>query len=131
MKRGLSSKEKRHLDRARVCRIGSVESDGSPHVAPLCHALVDSTVYVATDRDGRTARNLRRKPRAEILCDDYYENWDRLGGVLAYGKAHTVDRGRELKRAQDALTKKFKQYANEEFDYVIALRIEGASSWGL
>ncbi len=131
MKKGLTAKQKSYLGRARVCRIGSVEADGRPHIAPLCHALVDSTLYVATDRNGHTARNLRRNPRAEILCDDYYENWGRLRGVRADGKAHSVDRGRELKRAQDALTKKFKQYAGEEFDYVIALRLEAATSWGL
>ena len=131
MKKGLTSKEKRYVERARVCRIGSVEPDGASHIAPLCHAMVDSTVYVATDRDGRTARNLRGKPRAEVLCDDYYENWDRLRGVLACAKARKVEAGRELKRAQQALTKKFKQYEGEDLDYVIALRLETASSWGL
>ena len=131
MKRGLSSKEKRYVGRARVCRTGSVERDGTPHVAPLCHALVDTTLYVVTDRDGRTARNLRRKPRAEVLRDDYHENWDRLRGVLASAKARKVEAGRELKRAQQALTKKFKQYEGEDLDYVIALRLETASSWGL
>jgi nitroimidazol reductase NimA-like FMN-containing flavoprotein (pyridoxamine 5'-phosphate oxidase superfamily) len=131
MKKGVGVKERRFIDRARVCRIGSVGADGRPHVAPLCHALVDATVFVATDRDGVTARNLRRKPRAEVLCDEYFENWNRLRGVLAHGKAHRVEAGSELKRAQQALTKKFKQYAGEELDYVIALRLEAASSWGL
>lgn len=127
----LSQKEKRFLDRARVCRFGSADGRGRPHVAPLCHAfdVQSRTAYVATS--GRTARNLRRRPTATLDCDDFFEDWNRLRGVIAEARARFVGRGAELDRAVRLLKKKYKQYQDYEFDEVIGLRIERLTSWGL
>jgi len=127
----LTPKEKRFLDRARVCRVASDDRSGTPHVAPLCHAFdaPRRTAYVATS--GRTARNLRRRPTATLECDDYFENWSRLRGVVARARARIVRGGPELDRAVRLLKKKYKQYRDTEFDEAIALRIERVSSWGL
>lgn len=127
----LSKEEKRYLDRARVCRVASADARGTPHLAPLCHAFdaTRRTAYVATS--GLTARNLRRRPTATLACDDYFENWGRLRGVVAQARARILRRGPELDRAVRLLKKKFKQYRDYEFDDAIALRIERVSSWGL
>jgi len=118
----LSQKEKRFLDRARVCRVASADGRGTPHVAPLCHAFdaPRRTAYIATE--GRTA---------SLACDDYFENWGRLRGLVAHVRARIVRRGPELDRAVRLLKKKYKQYRDYEFDEAIALRIERVSSWGL
>src|SRR5205809_158589 len=93
----LSQKEKRFLDRARVCRVASADGRGTPHVAPLCHAFdaPRRTAYIATE--GRTARNLMKRPTASLACDDYFENWSRLRGVDARGRdePHRGERERE------------------------------------
>jgi PPOX class probable F420-dependent enzyme len=127
----LSQKEKRYLERARVCRVASADGRGTPHVAPLCHAFdaARRTAYVATA--GRTARNLRKRPSATLDCDDYFEDWGRLRGLVARARARIVRRGPELDRAVRLLKKKYDQYRDYEFDEVIALRIERVSSWGL
>ena len=127
----LSQKEKRYLERARVCRVASADGRGTPHVAPLCHAFdaARRTAYIATD--GRTALNLKKRPTASLACDDYFENWGRLQGLVAHVRARIVRRGPELDRAVRLLKKKYKQYRDYEFDEVIALRIESVSSWGL
>jgi PPOX class probable F420-dependent enzyme len=127
----LSPKEKRYLDRARVCRVASADKKGTPHVAPLCHAFdaPRRTAYIATG--GQTARNLSRRPVAALACDDYFESWSRLRGVVARARARTVRRGPELDRAVRLLKKKYEQYRDYEFDEAIALRIERVSSWGL
>jgi PPOX class probable F420-dependent enzyme len=127
----LTQKEKRYIDRARVCRVASADARGTPHVAPLCHAFDASrrTAYVATS--GLTARNVRKHPAAALACDDYLENWARLRGVVAHTRARIVRRGPELDRAVRLLKKKYKQYRDYEFDEAIALRIERVSSWGL
>src|ERR1700704_5520055 len=117
----LSLKEKRYLDRARVCRVGSADKRGTPHVAPLCHAFDGArrTAYVYTT--GRTARNVSRRPAAALACDDYFEDWDRIRGLVAHTRARIVRRGPELDRARRLLQKKFKQYRDYEIDEVIAL----------
>ena len=131
MRSRLSQVEKRFIARARVCRVGSVDRQGQPHVAPLCHAFdpATRTAYVATS--GLTAKNLRVRHRASIECDDYFEDWDRLRGLVALARARVVRGGSELKRARVLLRRKFEQYRDEEFAEVIALRIESVTSWGL
>src|SRR5438105_14063632 len=106
----LSLKEKRYLDRARVSRVGSADGRGTPHVAPLCHAFdaARRTAYIATE--GRTGRNLRKRPSASLACDDYFESWGRLRGVVAHARARIVRPGPELDRAVRLLKKKYKQY---------------------
>ena len=127
----LTPQERRFLGRARVCRVGSADRRGAPHTAPLCHAFdaATRTAYVATD--GVTARNLRARPRAVIECDDYFEDWSRLRGVVARARAKVVTRGAQLERARRLLKRKFRQYRDYEFESVIALRIERITSWGL
>jgi len=127
----LSQKEKRYFDRARVVRVASADGRGTPHVAPLCHAFdaPRRTAYVVTS--GRTARNLSKRPAAALVCDEYFENWSRLRGLVAHARARIVRRGAELNRAARLLKKKYKQYADYEFEEAIALRITRVSSWEL
>jgi PPOX class probable F420-dependent enzyme len=127
----LSAKEKAFLARTRVCRVGSVDGHGVPHVAPLCHAFDSErrVAYIATS--GRTAENLRARPRAALECDDYFEDWDRLRGLVARGRAKIIERGAELERARRLLKRKFTQYRDVEIQSVIALRVEQVTSWGL
>lgn len=127
----MTAEEKRYLQSARVCRVASVDARGETHAAPLCHAFdpATRTAYVATD--GTTAINLRRRHRAAIACDDYFEDWGRLRGLVAHARAKVVARGPELDRARTLLKRKFRQYREMDIDEVIALRVESVTSWGL
>ena len=78
-----------------------------------------------------SSRNLRKRPSASLACDDYFESWGRLRGVVAHARARIVRPGPELDRAVRLLKKKYKQYRDYEFDEAIALHIERVSSWGL
>ena len=83
-------------------------------------------LWIAREHESRP-----RRPTATLECDDYFENWSRLRGVVARARARIVHRGPELDRAARLLKKKYKQYRDYEFDDAIALRIERVSSWGL
>jgi nitroimidazol reductase NimA-like FMN-containing flavoprotein (pyridoxamine 5'-phosphate oxidase superfamily) len=134
MRSRLAASEKRYLNRQRVCHVASVAADGRPHAAPLSHAYDDAnrTLYIATERSGRTATNVRAHPRAAVTFDDYSENWDGLHGVILQTRARKLERGAEFERACMLLTKKFRQYKTIEIDYVVALKVEGViASWGL
>jgi len=134
MRSRLSAKESRFIDRQRVCHVASISSKGRPHAAPLSHAYDarKRTLYMATERGGRTATNVRARPRAAVTFDDYSENWDRIRGVMLETRARKLERGTEFERARKALTQKFRQYRSIEIDYVIALRVESVTaSWGL
>src|SRR5258708_4739617 len=130
MHKRLSAKEKAFIATSRVCRVGSVDRRGVPHVAPLCHAFDRERriAYVATS--GRTAENLQARPRASFECDAYYEDWDRLHGLVGHAKARFIDKGPELVRARQLLKRKFAQYRTFEIESVIALRIDPVASRG-
>lgn len=133
MRSRLSPRERRYLAEARVCRVASAGRDGRAHAAPFCHAYDERkrTIYFATDPDGRTARNLRARPRATVVCDDYLEDWERIRGLVAHARARTVRRKAEVERARSLLNAKYRQYRSFEIDHVIALKVERATSWGL
>jgi len=134
MKKNLNAKERAYVERARVCHVGSIGADGHPHTAPVSPAYDAKarTFYVGTDRGGRTATNLRARPRASVAFDDYAESWRGLHGVILRARAYKLERGKEFEHAIGVLQKKFRQYRTTEIDYVLALRVEGVvASWGL
>jgi nitroimidazol reductase NimA-like FMN-containing flavoprotein (pyridoxamine 5'-phosphate oxidase superfamily) len=134
MKSRLNAKERRFIDRQRVCHVASVSANRRPQAAPLSHAYDEAkrTLYIATERGGRTATNLRAHPSAAVTFDDYSENWDGLHGVMLQTRARKLERGAEFERARKRLKKKFRQYRSIEIDYVVALRVESVTaSWGL
>jgi uncharacterized protein YhbP (UPF0306 family) len=129
----LTQNEHTYLAESRVCRVASLGKDGWVHAAPLSHAydMKRRTLYVATDPGGRTASNLRKRPRAAVVCDDPYEDWLRIRGLVARARAHTARSGTELDHARRLLKAKFRQYRTFDLDYVIALRVVQVTSWGL
>lgn len=134
MRTTLNAKEKAYVGRARICHVGSIGDDGAAHTAPVSPAFdaKTRTLYVATDRGGRTAKNLRARPRASVAIDDYSENWNSLHGVMLRARATKLERGASFERAVKLLEKKFRQYKSIEIDYVVALKVEGVvASWGL
>ena len=109
-------------------------TDGRPHAAPLSHAYDEGkrTLYIATERGGRTARNLRERPRAAVTFDDYSENWAKIRGIILQTRARKLERGAEFEHACKKLAEKFRQYKTIEIDYVLALKVEGVTaSWGM
>lgn len=66
-----------------------------------------------------------------MVCDDYFEDWSRIRGVVAHVRTREIRSGRELERARRLLRRKFAQYRTEEITSVIALAVERVASWGL
>jgi nitroimidazol reductase NimA-like FMN-containing flavoprotein (pyridoxamine 5'-phosphate oxidase superfamily) len=127
-----SKREKAYLAKARVARVASIGPRGRVHVAPFCHAFDPErrTVYIATDRSGTTARNVRSRAAVGVACDDYFEDWDRIRGLVVQAKARTAgEKEREL--ASKLLKRKFRRYRSYEIDYVIALDVTAVTSWGI
>jgi len=134
MRTNLNAKERTYVERARVCHVGSAGRDAYPHAAPVSAAYDTKTrtLYFATDRGGRTATNLRTRPRASVAVDDYAEDWNGLHGIMLRVRAHKLERGKEFERSVELLKKKFRQYRPMELDYIVALKVEGVvASWGL
>ena len=134
MKKNMNAKERAYVERARICHVASIGRDGRPHTAPVSPAYDARarTLYFATDRGGRTATNLRARPRAAVAFDDYNESWTNLHGVMVRARATKLERGAKFEQAVGLLQKTFRQYRSIEIDYIVALRVEDVvASWGL
>ena len=104
------------LDDARVARLATIRSDGSPRVVPICFALDGDTLYSAVDEKPKRTRGLarladiERDPRVEVLIDHYDEDWSQLSWVRLRGRARVVERD---ERALELLCARYQQYRDE------------------
>ena len=119
---------RRYLDEARICRVATSGPDGA-HVAPFCHAMDGSTIYIETTSERKTVRNLQHDPRVVVLVDDYVEDWRRLKllSVSGTGRGLTTEMGGEFDRAARLLREKFPQFhwLHVEISFVLAIDVTG------
>jgi PPOX class probable F420-dependent enzyme len=102
---------------ARVARLATVRTDGSPHLVPICFALDGDRLYSAVDHKPKRSRALQRleniaaNPGVSVLVDEYAEDWSRLWWVRADGVARVVEPGAAGHgRAVELLCGRYVQY---------------------
>lgn len=77
------------LREERMCRLGSVDAHGNPHVSPLWFAWDGSALWLHSVVRGQRWTNLQRDPRVSVAVDagvDYFE----LRGVELLGRVEVV-----------------------------------------
>ena len=125
----------------RVARLATADSQGAPHVVPICYAFDGRRIYTALDlkpkrvspRSLKRVRNVKANPRVALVIDDYSEDWSRLAYVLIKGSAHVLEGGEERSRAEAMLRDKYPQYetALERGCTVLRITPEAVVGWGL
>ena len=125
----------------RVARMASVDTNGRPHVVPICFVLDGaSVIYSAIDlkpkrvetKNLRRVRNIANNPSVSILLDRYTEDWAQLGFVILHGAAKVLAQGAERNRAEDLLRKKYSQYEKllQPGAPMIKINVGRVTSWG-
>ena len=109
----LSKRVAKLLGAERVCRVATVGEAGTPHLVPVCHAVVGDRVYFASGDDGRKVLNLQQNPHVAVTVDLYAEDWSHLKGVMVQGTAKLVRRGPAFTRARKRLYAKYPQYSRD------------------
>ena len=124
------------LEAARVGRLATADAGGRPHVVPVVFALDARTLYWAVDRKPKRSTaikridNIRANPRAEVVVDEYREDWTALWWVRAGGPARVVDEPGERERALTLLQGKYPQYATDRPDGpVVAVELAYVRWW--
>jgi PPOX class probable F420-dependent enzyme len=135
-----SCRQQRFLDTLRVARLATADSDGVPHVVPVCFAIADGTLYMTIDEKPKRQagaplkrlRNIAENPAVAILADRYDEDWTRLGWIMLRGRAEILSGGTEHTRGQALLRARYRQLADMDIERlsVIAVRLERVMSWG-
>lgn len=103
---------------ARVARLATVRSDGSPHLVPICFALLADGARVVSSVDDKPKStpelqrlaNVRANPATTLLVDHYEEDWPRVWWVRVDGRGRVVEDGAERDEAAAALRAKYEQY---------------------
>jgi PPOX class probable F420-dependent enzyme len=137
----LSEAQGRFLDARRVAHLATADARGVPHVAPVCFAIADRTLYITIDekpkrqagRPLKRLRNIAENPAVAVVADRYDEDWTRLGWIILRGKAELLSPGgAEHARAQLLLCGRYLQLNAMHIETlpVIAVRVEDVISWG-
>lgn len=136
----LSEPERLFLNDRRVGHLATADRDAAPHVAPVCFAIFDDTLYVTIDAKPKRnpgaplkrLRNIAQNPAVAIVVDRYEEDWRRLGWVMLRGRAEILNAGQEHDRAQALLRSRYPQLKTMQIAElpVIAVRIANVRSWG-
>lgn len=120
-----------------VARLGTIGADGTPHLVPVCFALVERRIVIAIDekpkRGGRLARiaNIERDARVTLLVDHYEDDWAQLAWVRIDGEAEVMAAGSEWPEALEALRARYSQYREMALESLplIVIRPRRAAGW--
>ena len=115
---------RRRVAAARVARLATIRPDGTPHVVPICFALLTDApgdvLVTAIDTKPKTTASLQRlenvaaNPAVTFLVDHYEEEWGRVWWVRVDGDGRVLDDGAEHDRALHALREKYEQYRDHD-----------------
>lgn len=128
------------VDSLEVARLATVESDGQPHVLPICFVVSGDTLYSIVDGKPKRnplslarLRNIAANPRATVVADRYDRDWTRLAWAMLAGRASLVEEDREYEDAVALLAAKYPQYRAAQFtrstNPMLELRIDQVRYW--
>ncbi|MFL5626636.1 MAG: TIGR03668 family PPOX class F420-dependent oxidoreductase [Ktedonobacteraceae bacterium] len=125
----------------RVARLATADTDGNPHVIPVCYAFDGTHFYTPLDEKPkrvsesklRRVRNIASRPQVALVIDQYDDDWSRLGYLLIQGQAALLAPTQPLhSHALVLLRARYIQYqamALEKYS-VIMITPEHVTSWG-
>ena len=135
----LTAAARAFCERSRVAHLATANAAGVPHLVPVCHAVLDDTLYITIDEKPKRTdiplkrlRNIAENPEVAVTLDRWDEDWSRLAWVMLRGRAEILTDGDEHDLAQDRLRARYPQYRVMALEGlpVIAVRIARASAWG-
>ena len=136
----LTESQARFLADARVGRLATADSDGRPHVIPVCFAFDGEAIYIVLDQKPksveltrlRRVRNILSNPQASLVVDHYDEDWQALRYVLVSCRAEVLNgEDGEAAQAVAKVREKYRQYLEMDLDGnpVIKLTPQRFSAW--
>ncbi len=127
-----TKKEIEFLKSLEECRMATSHDD-IPHVKPVSYTLYNNTIYIATDYETRTFKNLKKNPKIAISIDKYAPNAHKA--VCIQGDAIILEKGKEFLEIYDIFYKKFEWVRNQPWKEGEAPFIKiiptNKSNWGL
>lgn len=114
---------RRRFAHARVARLATVNPDGTPHLVPICFALVGDRVVTVVDHKPKTTTNLQRltnvraNPAVTLLVDHWDEDWSNLWWIRIDGRAFVAESNTDVDPLLPELHSKYRgSYGMQRFD---------------
>lgn len=137
----MTESEVAFIQAQRVARLATADTEGNPHVIPVCYAFDGERFYTPLDEKPkrvsesrlRRVRNIETRPEVALVIDLYDDDWSRLGYVLIQGRAELLQPEHALHgRALLLLRERYAQYRTMALEKyaVIAITPGHIVSWG-
>jgi PPOX class probable F420-dependent enzyme len=137
----ISSAVKNFIEKARVARLATVDSESIPHLVPVVFVFDGFHLFIPLDEKRKTAtpaklkrvRNIQQNPNVAVLIDKYSEEWPELAFVMIQGRAsiaNKTDGSIEVMKAYNMLMAKYTQYERVGMGQMcIIIRPENVIYW--
>jgi PPOX class probable F420-dependent enzyme len=133
------------IDKARVARLATVDSECKPHLIPVVFVFDNYSYFIPIDEKTKRSRpeklkrakNIQQNSNVTLLIDDYNENWRKLYFIMIQGKASIIG-GKTLEqnelllleKAHKLLSDKYLQYQKIGIgEYVIMIIPQKVITW--
>lgn len=133
------------IDKARVARLATVDSECKPHLIPVVFVFDNYSYFIPIDEKTKRSRpeklkrakNILQNSNVTLLIDDYNENWRKLYFIMIQGKASIIG-GKQLEqnelllleKAHKLLFDKYLQYQKIGIgEYVIMIIPQKVITW--
>ena len=129
------------IERARVARLATIDSEFKPHLVPVVFVFDGNHFFIPIDEKRKTAkpaklkriRNIQNNPNVALLIDEYSEEWTKLAFVTIQGKASITNKTEgniQVREAYKKLTTKYIQYQKIGIgEMCIMIKPEKVVSW--
>ena len=84
----LTERHERFVQKPRIARLGTINPDGTPHIAPVWYRYEAGEIRILTDRGSQKHRNIERDPRVTVCIDGDTPPYHT---VLVRGRAKVAD----------------------------------------
>jgi len=130
------------IQRVRVARLATIDSDFKPHLVPVVFVFDGNHFFIPVDEKRKKAKpeklrrikNIQDNPNVALLIDEYNEDWTRLAFVMIQGRASIVksrpQADFQVQEALKQLTIKYTQYQRVGTgELLIRIKPEKVVSW--
>ena len=107
------------LDKARVARLATVDSECKPHLIPVvfvfdidCYFIpIDETTKRTRPENLKRAKNIKQNSNVALLIDEYNEDWRKLYFIMILGRASIIG-GKKLEQNELLLLEKAHNFSS-------------------
>ena len=133
------------IDKARVARLATVDSECKPHLIPVVFVFDNYSYFIPIDEKTKRSRpeklkrakNIQQNSNVTLLIDDYNENWRKLYFIMIQGKASILG-GKKLEQNELLLLEKAHKLLSDTYlqyqkigigEYVIMIIPQKVITW--